>query len=162
MHSHMTVMHRSMIRAEEMTADAQPHQERVHGAHYERARYRRFCNGHVETPPASRPPGRVEQGRTLAACTCLLVSVALSINLVLPASFQAASSSLVDRWRPPFTPPPPQVELGLSEGNYSLLDGSTCVSCVDRIQRLCGYRISGMMRHARSTWAKKRHLAADA
>jgi hypothetical protein len=101
----------------------------------------------METPRHREPhaPGRVEQGRTLAAFTCLLVSVALSINLVLPASFQAASLSLVDRWRPPVTRP--QVgrreQLGLSEGNYSLLDGSTCVSCVDRIQRLCGYRISG-------------------
>jgi hypothetical protein len=34
-------------------------------------------------------------------------------------------------------------QLGLSPGNYSLLAGSTCLSCADRIQRLCGFRISG-------------------
>ena len=40
-------------------------------------------------------------------------------------------------------------QLGLSPGNYSLLAGSTCLSCAERIQRLCGFRISG-----RGVWGR--------
>ena len=32
-------------------------------------------------------------------------------------------------------------QLGLSGGNYSLLDGGMCEFCAARIRRLCGYRM---------------------
>ena len=36
-----------------------------------------------------------------------------------------------------------QHSLGLSEGNYSLLDGGTCESCAARIRHQCGYPFFG-------------------
>ena len=96
--------------------------------------------------------GALRPDTLLAASTCLLICVALVVYRSGKLSSETriffglrkgsqtfGASSLVQQW--------PVMEareqLGLSEGNYSLLDGSTCVSCVHRIHRLCGFRISG-------------------